>query len=427
MSEASHLTPDESPACLEDALETIRALRRDNERLEQRAETAEADARAFRELAEHIHEVFWMTNALGDKLIYISPAYEAIWGQTCQSLYSDPGRRLAWVHDDDRERVLKAFKRDAREGRYDETYRITRPDGEIRWIRDRAWRVYDDEQALYRLAGFANDITNEIADNDQRAELGDRLAVRERFSLFAAIGAGVAHDIGQPLTAARTQLARTHHAGRHSGATWYDAVLQADDEIERASTIVRHLRDYARHGQPSIDWHQLDRMLAEVQRLYDSALRRERIQLRLHIADEAAEKQIAVDRIFLQQILRNLIQNAIDALLMADTPDHQRRIDVSVRLPDPYHVEICVSDNGTGIEDGIDAFAAFDSTKLDGLGLGLHISRSLARSHGGDLEISRAVEPGMQTKFVLNLPCDGRSAPRIPPAGDISVADALGA
>ncbi|MGN8158356.1 PAS domain-containing protein [Salinisphaera sp. RV14] len=117
----------------------------------------------MRELAEHIGEVFWMTNPPGDEPIYISSASEHIWGQPCASLYEDPGRRLARVYESGRERVRKACKRDAAQGLYDEIFRIDRPHGEIRRIRDPAFPARDRAGATWRLAGLAIDLT-EAAD-----------------------------------------------------------------------------------------------------------------------------------------------------------------------------------------------------------------------------------------------------------------------
>lgn len=405
----------------------VARLKRQIADLTQRAERAETETRAFRELAEHIDEVFWMTNALGDELVYISPAYERIWGQTCNSLHAEPGRRLAWVDEADRERVLKAFKRDARADRYNEIFRIQRPDGEVRWIHDRAWRVFNDHGDLYRLAGFARDITQEMADHDRVCELGDRLAISERLGVFAALGAGLAHDLGQPLTAARNHLAHARSQNTANDNASLEAIAKADGAIGRASDIVQHLRDYARQGHPSLGWQRLGSVLGEIHELSNAALRRAHIDYVTDVDADDARAEISLDRVFVQQILRNLIQNAIEALAVSDTPEASRRIVVHADLVDDYHIEISVSDNGEGIEESIEPFTAFDTTKVDGLGLGLHVSRSLARSMGGDLTLEAPERNDMRTRFLLRLPRDGQIAPRLPPVADVSVADATSA
>ncbi|EDX75959.1 PAS fold family [Coleofasciculus chthonoplastes PCC 7420] len=112
----------------------------------------------FRQFAENIQDVFWMTNVEKTKNIYISPAYETIWGQPCASWYTDCLSWLDTIHPDDRDRIRSAIHKEVL-GEYDEEYRILRPDGEMRWIRDRAFPIYNEQGEMYRIAGIAQDIT----------------------------------------------------------------------------------------------------------------------------------------------------------------------------------------------------------------------------------------------------------------------------
>lgn len=112
----------------------------------------------MRQLAENIREVFWLTDTEKKRMIYISPGYETIWGRSCKSLYDSPRSWLDSIHLDDRMRVLSAAMNQA-SGGYDQLYRITRPDGTVRWIRDRAFPVHDRNGVVYRIAGIAEDVT----------------------------------------------------------------------------------------------------------------------------------------------------------------------------------------------------------------------------------------------------------------------------
>ena len=114
----------------------------------------------FRQLAESIQQVFWMTDARG-AVLYVSPAFETIFGRSCESLIASPGVWMDAVHPDDRERVEQAAYARSRRDEFDEVYRIIRPDGAVRWIRDRAFHLYDDAGELYRLVGTAADITEQ--------------------------------------------------------------------------------------------------------------------------------------------------------------------------------------------------------------------------------------------------------------------------
>ncbi len=113
----------------------------------------------FRQLAENIKEVFWMTDPGNHSMLYVSPAYEAIWGRSCASLFASPRDWLEAIHPLDRDRVRDAVTEKSSRGDYDETYRIVRPDGELRWIRDRAFPVRNEAGIVYRIVGTAVDVT----------------------------------------------------------------------------------------------------------------------------------------------------------------------------------------------------------------------------------------------------------------------------
>ncbi|MEG5031994.1 PAS domain S-box protein [Microcoleus sp. AT3-D2] len=112
----------------------------------------------FRQLAENIESVFWMVNVQPQEIIYISPAYEKIWGRSCADLYAY-GRFFAdSLHPEDRERVIANLTRKI-ELEDEIEYRIVRPDGKIRWIRDRAFPIINQSGKVYRIVGIAVDIT----------------------------------------------------------------------------------------------------------------------------------------------------------------------------------------------------------------------------------------------------------------------------
>ncbi|GAB4281337.1 MAG: hypothetical protein Fur0025_09880 [Oscillatoriaceae cyanobacterium] len=113
----------------------------------------------FRQMAENIESVFWMTEPNKNKMIYVSPAYEKIWGQSCESVYREPMSFLNPIHPEDRELVIAAFPKQIR-GEYDEEYRLLLPNGEIKWIRDRAFPIADYNGDIYRVVGIAEDITD---------------------------------------------------------------------------------------------------------------------------------------------------------------------------------------------------------------------------------------------------------------------------
>jgi diguanylate cyclase (GGDEF)-like protein/PAS domain S-box-containing protein len=121
----------------------------------------------FRQLTENIDEVFWISDATISKMDYISPAYERIWGRSCESVMRSPRSFLDAVHPDDRAKLLGSLAANELGRPYSTEYRIIRPDGSVRWISDRGFPVFDREGKVYRCAGIAEDITSKVRDRDK--------------------------------------------------------------------------------------------------------------------------------------------------------------------------------------------------------------------------------------------------------------------
>jgi PAS domain S-box-containing protein len=140
----------------------------------ERAEEAlrESEER-FRQLAENIQEVFWITDPAKNAMIYISPAYEKIWGRSRTAVYNLALSWLDHVHPDDREAVRQAALTKQGAGTYNEEYRICRPDGEMRWISDRAFPLRGSDGEIYRILGVARDITESKQAEERLREQAD--------------------------------------------------------------------------------------------------------------------------------------------------------------------------------------------------------------------------------------------------------------
>ena len=138
---------------IETVLEENQHLRQELEELGEREER-------FRQIAENVQEVFFMISAKTDEILYISPAYEEVWGRTCQSLYEDPQSWLSAIHIEDSYKAIATIETQFRTGDdFEEEYRIVRPDDTIRWVRVRAFPVRDFMGRLSRFVGIAEDIT----------------------------------------------------------------------------------------------------------------------------------------------------------------------------------------------------------------------------------------------------------------------------
>jgi PAS domain S-box-containing protein len=168
---ASTLYPDPGGPAIQIILRDI------TERKRTEATSRESEER-FRQIAESIDEVFWITPPDKNRMIYVSPAYEKIWGRPCADLYVNPRNWLAAIHPDDRDRVIHAALTHQSEGSYDEEYRILRPDGAERWIRDRAFPLRDDSGEIYRIVGLAEDITDRKHVESEIRALSEQLEAR---------------------------------------------------------------------------------------------------------------------------------------------------------------------------------------------------------------------------------------------------------
>ncbi|HAJ64700.1 MAG TPA: hypothetical protein DCP31_40250, partial [Cyanobacteria bacterium UBA8543] len=151
----------------------------------------------FRQMAENIQEVFWMSTRNPYQIIYVSPAYEQIWGRTSETLYETPLSWLDTIHPEDRDRIRSLLEKPIPE-EFDTEYRIVRPDGSIRWIRDRAFPIQNSQGQIYRFAGIAEDIT---ARKQVEAETYKMLEKeRELSELKSRFVSMTSHEFRTPLT-----------------------------------------------------------------------------------------------------------------------------------------------------------------------------------------------------------------------------------
>jgi two-component system sensor kinase FixL len=226
---------------------------------------------------------------------------------------------------------------------------------------------------------------------------------------MGALAGSLAHELNQPLTA----ILSNAQAGSRFLKDPAPDVVEAREVLQdiaqnskRASEVIRQLRKLVKKDDLQFEPVDLNELIREVARLLhsDTVLRKAQVVLDL----QKGFHQVRGDAVQLQQVLINLLLNAFDA--MKDVPDGERTVQVRLRQPDASAVQIEVSDRGTGIHPDRLAriFEPFQSTKQEGLGLGLSICRSIVEAHGGRLWGGNNPDRGATFCFTMPL----FSAPR---------------
>lgn len=382
-----------------------RALREAEERKRRReieASLKESEAR-FRQVAENIDQVFWLTDTHKDEMLYISPAYERIWGRTRENLYRRPSEWLDAIHESDRPRILDAVRTKQNQGTYQETYRVVRPDSSIRWVLDRAYPIRNAAGEVYRIVGIAQDIT------DQRA-LQDQLRQSQKMEGFGQLAGGVAHDFNNLLTVMRgnAELLLLNSAQLSPEAN--ECLKQIAAAAERAANLTRQLLAFSRkqvmQPKPVI----LNEVIGNLAKMLRRIIK-EDIQLECHY--EAKLPFVLADAGMLEQVLVNLVVNARDAMPQGGTLVIATELIVldGPRLgghPEARAGEfVCwsVSDTGTGIspEHLQRIFEPFFTTKEvgKGTGLGLATVYGIVKQHQGWIEVSSRLGEGATFKIFL--------------------------
>jgi len=365
----------------------------------------------FRELAETIQEVFWIMESATGRMLYLSPAYEKIWGRPCRSLYDDPATWIETVHPEDRERMRRAVARQREGGAYDEEYRILRLDGQVRWVRDVAFPVRDAAGRVERVAGVARDVT-------EQRQMADQLQEAQKMEAVGQLAGGVAHDFNNILAAITIQ-AQLLAMARDLPPPVREGLGEIRLAADCAAKLTRQLLLFSRKQvmqSRDLDLNEVvTKIAAMLQRLVS-----ERIQLRLRL--HPAPLMIHADAGMLDQILLNLAVNARDAMPQGGTLAIQtgvREVDAGMAAFEPAakpgrHVLLGVTDTGTGIPPEVlpRIFEPFFTTKGTGKGTGLGLATvfGIVRQHGGFIRVGS--EPGKGATFEVFLPASEGAADR---------------
>ncbi|MYM24982.1 response regulator [Duganella sp. FT135W] len=351
----------------------------------------------FRQLTDNIDDVFWMFSLGERQLLYASPAYEHLFGRALAHLQQSPDDWAAAVHGDDRALVLAGWLGVLENGHYDQEYRLAL-DGQVRWVRDRAFLVRDDQQQPYRIARITSDISGR-----KNMESLLRAADDNKNDFLATL----AHELRNPLSPIRNAVMLMNTVPQADGEAHRKAREVILRQVSHLSHLVDDLLDVARISEGKLTLRYQDVTLhavvepavETVKALIDARHHTLTVTLPPHPV------QVHGDPVRLSQIIGNLLHNA------AKFTDPGGRIALVVALPQPERLRITVSDNGIGITSYnlariFDMFAQGAATQdrvHDGLGIGLSLVSTLVEMHGGTVEVQSA-GIGKGSTFIVEFP-----------------------
>ncbi len=372
-----------------------------------RSEQTQASLRAseerFRLMAGHIEEVFWLNDA-ARRIQYVSPAYETIWGRSADSLRSSEDW-LQTIHADDRARVEEILECATDEGGYNVEYRIARPDGGIRWVRDRGFAIPNGSSTSYRMAGIASDVT-------VMRQRDAKLQQTQKLESLGVLAGGIAHDFNNLLTGilGRTNLLQKRLT---PDSQLRDAVEGIESAVMRATELTSQMLAYAGKSQFVVEQTDISCLVSEMMPLLEVAISRS-APLKLELDPQVPA--VDGDPAQLRQVVMNLVTNASEAINDADGTItlHTGVVDADRRYLETVHADgglregryVCVevSDTGAGMtgETKAKVLEPFFTTKFIGRGLGLAAVFGIVRLHRGGITIDS--ELGCGSTFTILLP-----------------------
>ncbi len=354
----------------------------------------------FDDWATRVQDFFYLREPGDGKVVFCSPGYERIWGRSVESLYADP---LSWhegVHPEDRDRIIEASGSPLG---FRDDYRIVRPGGEVRWVRSRTYPVFGPHDAVLRIVGFSEDIT-------EWKRLEQQLLQSQKMDAVGRLAGGIAHDFNNLLTVINGYSAMLHDRS--------DLPVSVREDIgniqkagQRAALLTNQLLTFSRQQPLKMTTVELGAAIKDMEPILRRLIRED---VDLDIVPPAAEFFVRADPTQLEQVLLNLVINARDAIaekgrisieISAEYFDNARALMHPGCVPGNYAM-IAVTDNGRGMDAKTQEriFEPFFTTKQlgQGTGLGLAIVYGVVKQSNGTIWVYSEV--GVGTTFRIYLP-----------------------
>ncbi|MBY5399490.1 PAS domain-containing protein [Rhizobium leguminosarum] len=376
----------------------------DSKRSEQRIQQALAEAqRAEATLAEAqklSHVGSFRIRPLTGEIIWSAETYNIYGLDSCTPLTAEA--IMERIHPDDRERINEVYATGIRDRKqWEAEHRLLMPDGSIRHVHC-VTRVETDPEQEPEVFGAIIDLTDRVNSEEALRKAQADIVRMNRVTAMGAVTVSIAHEMNQPLMAIVTNAA-TCLSWLDRPAPDLDEARVAAERIvkegKRAGDVLLNVRNMARNSRPSIAMVDINEVVADVMTMMRSELRSRQIKAAVSLSPAA--KPIRGDKIQLQQVLLNLMLNAAEA---TTGREQGRTISVTSADHDSRSVAVRIEDNGHGLDPIASEriFEAFFSTKPEGTGMGLAISRSIIEAHSGTLSARPLTAGG--TVFEFSIP-----------------------
>jgi PAS domain S-box-containing protein len=352
------------------------------------------------------HTGTWVLDGTTKRFLYWSDESYRIWG--FDPLQGLPSRDDMWgrIHPDDRERLWKEVQEALREQRdFFEEFRILLPDGTVKYLEANTHHEFSPLGALLEVVCTNLDVTERKRAQDERERLRRLeadLAHINRVSTMGELAASLSHEILHPIATARNN-ARAGMRFLELNPPNLNEVREALGcvvrDADRAKDIVGRIRNQIKRAPPRIELFSLNEAVNEVIVMVRSAIAKDAILVSTRLMDGLAPVQ--GDRVQLQQVLVNLILNAVEA--MSSVESGTRELSITTEQSQTGGILVAVRDSGPGIDPAnLDrVFEPFYTTKTSGVGMGLSICQTIINGHGGRLWMSANEPRGAVFQFML--------------------------
>ena len=370
------------------------------------ADALRSSEERFAQLAENIQEVFWMRDARHDSFLYVSPAFDSMWGRSSASVYESPRAWFEAIHPDDRDRVATAPERvllaTGALTRFETTYRIIRPDGAVRWIRDRSFPVASSDGSVHRIVGTATDIT-------EQRELEEQFRHAQKMESVGRLAGGIAHDFNNLLTVINglADLLLDGAARNTEVQEDLETIRLAGD---RAARLTQQLLALSRQQMLKPEVVNLEALVGGLRNMLQRLLGED---VALMMAVPETPWLIKADPGQVEQVVLNLAINARDAMPEGGTLRigirnvhlDDTHVAVHPRVPPGAYVQLSVSDTGVGMDEATREriFEPFFTTKPKGKGTGLGLSTvyGIVEQSGGGIWFTSTLGKGSTCTLYL--------------------------